>query len=333
MDSISSREIRLKRYPQGIPEAADFDLVETQVPAPTSGQVLVRNAYMSVDPYMRGRMIQRKSYAPPFELEQPLYGACVGEVVESNAAGLAPGDWVLGGKGWRDYFIAAADELTPIDIDRAPASAYLGVMGMPGMTAYVGLLDIGQARPGETVFVSAAAGAVGSAVCQIARIKGCKVVGSAGSDDKVAWLCQEAGVEAFNYKVDDLGVALAQACPEGVDVYFDNVGGAHLEAAIAQMNDNGRAALCGMIGQYNAGAPQAGPGNLMQMIIKRLRLQGFLVFDHQARRADFEADMSDWIATGQIKWRETVVEGLERAPEAFIGLFQGANTGKMVVKL
>ena len=334
MESIKSREIHLKRYPQGLPQADDFALVEAEVAPPAEGQALVRNAFMSVDPYMRGRMIRRKSYAPPFELDQPLYGGCVGQVAESRAEGLAPGDWVLGGKGWRQYFTAPAGELTPIDVDLAPASAYLGVMGMPGMTAYVGLLDIGRARAGETVFVSAAAGAVGSVVCQIGRIKGCRVVGSAGSDDKVDWLRREAGVEAFNYKrADDLGAALALACPGGVDVYFDNVGGAHLEAAIAQMKDRGRAALCGMIGQYNAAAPVPGPGNLMQMIIKRLRLQGFLVFDHEARRPDFQADMGEWIGQGQIKWRQTVVEGLERAPEAFIGLFEGANTGKMVVKL
>lgn len=335
MADPTNREILLKRRPTGTPSPDDFDLVERPRPKPASGQILVRNIWMSVDPYMRGRMREAKSYTAPFQVGQPLEGGCVGQVVESQQKGFSVGDYVLGNLGWREYWMSDGQGVMRIDPKLAPIESFLGVLGMPGLTAYVGLLRIGGPREGETVFVSAASGAVGSLVCQIARIKGCHVVGSAGSPAKADWLRNEAGVDqAINYKeVDDLSEELRQACPSGIDIYFDNVGGDHLEAALANMNIFGRIVSCGMISQYNADSPQPGPRNLFLMIARRLRMQGFLVFDHDDMRRDFEREMSRWIAEGRIRWKETVVEGLENAPEAFIGLFQGENLGKMLVKV
>ncbi len=305
------------------------------IPEPSDGQVLVRNIYMTVDPYMRGRMVDRKSYVPPFQLGEPLSGGCIGQVVQSRVGEFQVGDLVLSMLGWREYYVSNGSRLTKIDPGTAPIQAYLGVAGMPGMTAYVGLLDIGQPNEGDTVFVSAASGAVGSVVCQIAKIKGCRVVGSAGSDEKVAWLRREAGIDvAFNYKqVQHLRAELGNHCPGGIDIYFDNVGGEHLQAALARMNLFGRVVLCGMISQYNATEPLPGPSNLGLAIARRLTLKGFLVQDHSDRLPDFHADMAKWIAEGRIKWKETIVEGIENAPRAFIGLFKGENFGKMLVKI
>ncbi len=296
---------------------------------------MVRNIYMSVDPYMRGRMSERKSYAQSFQLDKPLTGGCVGQVVRSNHGSYEEGAYVLGFQGWREFYVSDGQDLTPIDPALAPLQSYLGALGMPGLTAYVGLLDIGQAKEGNTVFVSGAAGAVGSIVCQIARIQGCRVVGSAGSPAKIAWLLNEARIDAaFNYKeVADLVEELGQHCPDGIDVYFDNVGGDHLKAALAHMNTFGRIALCGMISQYNATQPMPGPSNLGVAVGKRLTLQGFIVSDHADRRSQFYEDMSKWISADQIRWEETIVEGIENAPLAFIGLFKGENLGKMVVKI
>lgn len=332
---MQSREIRLKSYPEGLPTPDDFELATVELPDPADGEVLVRNHYMSVDPYMRGRMRDSKSYAPPFALGAPLNGHSVGEVVTSTDPDFKPGDAVAGFGGWRDHCIASGADLVRVDPTLAPLQTYLGTLGMPGMTAYVGLLDIGRPEKGQTVFVSAASGAVGSIVGQIAKIKGCRVVGSAGSDEKIAWLEGEAGFDAaFNYKrADHLNAELTRHCPDGIDVYFDNVGGAHLEAAITHMNHHGRIALCGMIGQYNATQPAPGPNNLMHAVGKRLALQGFIVSDHQERREAFFADMGAWIGAKKIKWRETMVQGLENAPGAFIGLFHGENFGKMIVEL
>ncbi|MDE0964871.1 MAG: NADP-dependent oxidoreductase [Candidatus Latescibacteria bacterium] len=332
---MQSRAIQLKRYPEGLPAAADFELVSIDLPDPKENEVLVKNRYMSVDPYMRGRMREGKSYFTPFALNTPLDGQSIGEVVACNHPDFKTGDFVAGFGGWREHFIAQGSDLSPIDPEIAPLQTFLGTLGMPGMTAYVGLLDIGRPVAGETVFVSAASGAVGSIVGQIAKIKGCRTIGSAGSDEKVAWLVDEAGFDAaFNYRrIDNLNAELARHCPDGIDVYFDNVGGEHLQAAIAQMNLHGRIALCGMIGQYNATEAVPGPNNLMLAVGRRLALQGFIVSDHYARREAFLADMSDWIAAGKIKWRETVVTGLEQAPDAFIGLFRGDNFGKMIVEL
>jgi NADPH-dependent curcumin reductase CurA len=335
MTATVSREIRLKRRPVGLPSESDFELVAVPIAAPKAGEMLVRNLYMSVDPYMRGRMIEQPSYVQPFQLGQPLEGGCVGQVVQSEGGTFQVGDYVLGRQGWREYYISHGADLTKIDPTIAPLQAYLGILGMPGLTAYVGLLDIGQPQAGNTVFVSAAAGAVGSVVCQIAKLKGCRVVGSVGSAAKVQWLQDVAGIDAaFNYKeVESLTTELGKHCPHGVDVYFENVGGAHLEAALEHMNIRGRIALCGMISQYNESQPSAGPSNLRLAVRKRLMLRGFIVSDHVDRQPQFYADMGAWIADGKIRWEETIVEGIQYAPQAFLGLFTGENMGKMLVRL
>jgi NADPH-dependent curcumin reductase CurA len=335
MTSILSREIHLKRRPIGMPAESDFELVEVPIPGPGDGEVLVRNIYLSVDPYMRARMVERPGYSSPFPLGQPLDGGCVGRVVKSKNETFAVGDYVSGFRGWREYYVSDGADLVKIDPKLAPIQTYQGTFGMPGMTAYVGLLDIGQLKGGETVFVSAAAGAVGSVACQIAKIKGCRVVASAGSDEKVAWLRDVAGVDAaFNYKkVDDLTAELGRRCPDGIDVDFENVGGAHLEAGLEHMKMHGRVVLCGMISVYNATQPPPGPRNLFLAIGRRLTLQGFIVSDHQDRLPQFRADMARWIAEGRVQWKETVLDGIENAPRAFIGLFTGENIGKMLVRI
>ncbi|WP_155369891.1 NADP-dependent oxidoreductase [Catellatospora vulcania] len=326
------REIHLASRPVGVPTPDNFRLVEVDVPEPAEGQVKVRNLVMSVDPYMRGRMNDVKSYVPPFAVDAVLDGGAVGEVVESRSADLKPGDLVLHGYGWRDFVVDDARrfrKLEPI----APPSAFLGVLGMPGLTAYVGLLDIAAMKPGDTVFVSGAAGAVGSLVGQLARLKGAaRVVGSAGSDAKVAHLTGDLGFDAaFNYRDGEVSKLLKQAAPDGIDVYFDNVGGDHLTAAIARAKPFARFALCGAISAYNEPVP--GPDNLALLIGKRITMRGFIVSDHNDRMADLIREVGAWYAAGEIKAEETVVEGLENAPEAFLGLLRGANTGKMVVKL
>ncbi len=334
--TIKARQVHLLSRPDGMPNHDHFEIVEVDLPAPGDGQVLVKNLYMSVDPYMRGRMRAQGVYAEPYQLNQPMYGGAVGEVLESNAEGLAAGDIVLNGAAWQDHFVADASTLnkfTPFDPERL--SLYLGTLGMPGMTAYVGLLRFGEPKPGETVFVSAASGAVGANVCQIAKNLGCRVVGSVGSDDKAQWLLDECGVdEVINYKsCGDLTAALAKAAPDGVDVYFENVGGEHLQAALNVMNHFGRIAACGMIATYNNAEPAPGPNNLMLIVGKKVRINGFIVFDHDDMRAQFLSDMESWIAEGKIKTRETVVEGLDNAVDAFLALFSGDNFGKMIVKL
>ena len=336
MTSVTSREIHLRSRPHGLPTSDNFALVSVDVPKPSQpDQVLVRNRFISVDPYMRGRMRDTRSYTPPFGLDEPLTGGAVGEVVNSTSDQFAEGDFVLHMLGWREYALAEARHLTKVDPALAPLQSYLGVLGMPGMTAYVGLLDIGAPQPGETVFVSGAAGAVGSQVCQIAKIQGCRVVGSAGSPAKTRWLEEVAGVDAaINYKeTSNLRSALKKACPDGIDVYFENVGGVHLEAALQYMNNCGRIVVCGMISMYNATSAQPGPANLALMIGRRLKMQGFIVSDHPERRDDFVRDVSGWMRDGKLKWEETIHEGIENTPEAFIGLFHGENLGKMLVKV
>jgi NADPH-dependent curcumin reductase CurA len=329
-----SREIRLAARPVGEPKPSDFELAETPVPEPGTGEVLVRNTWMTVDPYMRGRMIDRPSYVPPFQIGAPLEGGAIGEVVASNADGVAVGSTVMHSLGWREYAVVGADHVAAVETDGAPPQAYLGILGMPGLTAYVGLLDVAGLRDGDVVFVSGAAGAVGSLVGQIAKVRGHRVVGSAGSPEKVAFVHDELGFDAaFDYHDGPVAQLLSNAAPDGIDVYFDNVGGDHLEAAIAALRPFGRAALCGAISQYNATEPPPGPRNLTLAIGKRLRLQGFIVSDHMARRDDFVRDVGGWLRDGKIRYRETVVEGIERAPDAFIGLLRGENTGKMLVKL
>jgi len=327
------QEIHLASRPAAEPEAENFRLVERELPEPGRGQALVRNVYMSVDPYMRGRMRDIKSYTPPFQIGEPLDGGAVGVVEESNTDSLAPGDLVSSRFGWRSHFVAEAAELGKLDTHGAPLSAFLGVLGMPGMTAYVGLLDLGEPKAGETVFVSAAAGAVGSLVGQIARIKGCRAVGSAGSPAKVRHLTEDLGYDAaFDYH-DNLDRALRETCPDGIDVYFENVGGPQLEAVLLHMNMFGRIPVCGMIAHYNDTVPRPGPRTLISIIPKRLKMQGFIVSDHMDRRADFVRDVAGWIAEGRVTYRETIVSGLENAPTAFMGLFSGENTGKMVVQI
>lgn len=333
MNRVTSNQIILKRWPKGMPEPEDFDIEEIQLPEIDDGQILVRNVFMSVDPYMRGRLRPGKSYTSSFALNQPLDGGCVGVVEKSLTAEIAEGAYVLAGRGFRDLFLATPETVKPIDPGQFPLSAYLGVLGMPGRTAFVGLRDIGKPQTGETVFVSGAAGAVGSTVCQIAKIKGCHVVASAGTDEKVSWLLEKAGVDAaFNYKsFKNITRELRRNASDGVDVYFDNVGGDHLEAAIANMNNFGRIVSCGMISRYNDTEAAPGPSNLTQIVGKRILMQGFIVSDHEA--PEFEEAMKSWIRDGLVTWEETVIYGLEHAVEALIGLFKGANMGKMVVKI
>ncbi|MFJ1758315.1 NADP-dependent oxidoreductase [Kitasatospora sp. NPDC088134] len=328
-------EWHLAARPQGWPVPADFALVEAPVRRPGPGEILVRNAYLSVDPYMRGRMNDQKSYVPPYALGAPMDGGAVGYVIASEAEGFAVGDAVLHGLGWREYATLDAAHTVKVDPELAPLSAYLGVLGMPGLTAYAGLLEVASFKPGDTVFVSGAAGAVGSLVGQIARLKGAKrVIGSAGSAAKVATLVDELGFDAaFDYKAGPVAEQLAQAAPEGIDVYFDNVGGEHLEAAIGALNVHGRVTLCGAIAQYNDTAAPAGPRNLALAIGKRLRLQGMIVGDHGALRGQFFEEVGGWLRDGSLRSDETVVEGVENTAEAFLGMLRGANTGKMVVKV
>jgi NADPH-dependent curcumin reductase CurA len=332
--STSSREIQLAARPHGEPVPSDFRLAGVEVPDPGPGQILVRNTYMSVDPYMRGRMRDVKSYVPPFRLDRPLEGGAVGEVVASGAEGFAAGDVVVHQLGWREHAVLDAAHARKVDAGGLPESAFLGVLGMPGLTAYVGLLDIGELREGDVVFVSGAAGAVGSLAGQIAKLRGHTVIGSAGSPEKVAHLVGDLGFDAaFNYKDGDVAELLAQAAPDGIDVYFDNVGGDHLEAAIAVLRRGGRIALCGQISDYNNTAPATGPSNMMRVVGQRITMRGFIVSDHGARMKDFLAEVAPAVRDGRIRFRQTVVEGLENAPQAFIDLLRGANVGKMVVKL
>jgi NADPH-dependent curcumin reductase CurA len=332
--STASREFHLAARPHGEPKPSDFELVEVELPDPRPGEILVRNTYVSVDPYMRGRMNDVKSYTPPFQLGAPLDGGAIGEVVASAFAGLEPGDVVLHGLGWREHALLPGSHARKVELDGLSPSAFLGVLGMPGLTAYAGLLDVAGLREGDVVFVSGAAGAVGSLAGQIAKLRGHTVIGSAGSPAKVAHLVDDLGFDrAFDYKDGDVAGQLAAAAPDGIDVYFDNVGGDHLEAAIHAMNRNGRVAMCGMISNYNATAPVPGPVNLMQIVGKRLNLRGFIVTDHGERLPDLHAEVGPAVRDGRIAFRETVVAGLEHAPQAFIDLLRGANVGKMVVKV
>ncbi len=336
MSNYTARQIHLVSRPSGMPSHENFKLVEVDLPPPANGEVLVENLYMSVDPYMRGRMRADAVYAQAYELNQVMYGGAVGQVVESNNDGFAPGDYVLSNGAWQDKLLAPAQSLTPLQpFDKERISLYLGTLGMPGLTAYVGLQKFGEPKPGETVFVSAASGAVGANVCQIAKALGCRVVGSVGSAAKAEWLRDECGVdEVINYKeCDDLTSALLGAAPDGVDVYFENVGGEHLQAALNAMNHFGRIAACGMISTYNNAEPAPGPNNLMLIVGKKIRIQGFIVSDHADMRPRFLEDMTQWVSSDQIKCRETVVHGLDNAVDAFLGLFSGDNFGKMIVKL
>jgi NADPH-dependent curcumin reductase CurA len=329
------RQIVLASRPSGWPTEDNFAVRQADRPELADGQVRVRNLFMSVDPYMRGRMNDAKSYVPPFQLGEPLEGGAIGSVIESRSPDLAEGDLILHMLGWRDEAVLPARHAQKVSaVAGLSPSAYLGVLGMTALTAYVGLLDIAAMKPGDVVFVSGAAGAVGSMAGQFAKLKGAsQVIGSAGSDEKVRWLKEIGFDAAFNYKSAPLFEQLREAAPDGIDVYFDNVGGDHLEASLAVLNTHGRVAMCGAIAHYNATEMPAGPHNLALVIGKRLTLRGFIVSDHRDRMPDMIADVSRWLSEGKLFHTETVVEGLDQAPSAFIGLLRGHNTGKMIVRL
>ncbi len=332
---MKSTEIRLAARPHGWPTADAFTVAEVDLPDTGQGQELVRNLEMSVDPYMRGRMDDRESYVPPFEVGKALDGGAVGEVVASSADGLRPGDVVLHGLGWRSHALVDARHASTVDPAAAPLGAYLGVLGMPGLTAYAGLLVTAEFKPGDVVFVSSAAGAVGQVVGQLAKLRGAaRVIGSAGSAEKVAYLTGELGFDAaFDHHDGPVRHRLREAAPDGVDVYFDNVGGEQLEAAIGSMRRHGRICVCGMISVYNATEPTPAPRNLPMMIAKRLTMRGMLVRDHQDLQPQFLAEMAPRVADGSLRFRETVFEGLDKAPEAFLAMMRGDGLGKILVRL
>ena len=333
MINLMSHEIRLASRPSGIPIAANFTLERTKLEPLQNQQVLVRNLFMSVDPYMRGRMNPGKSYVPPFELGRPLDGGAVGEVVESRAKEFKPGDAVTSNFGWREYFIASPKDLHPVSREIQPLSVYLGTLGMTGMTAWVGL-NLVEVKAGDVIFISGAAGAVGNVAGQLAKLRGCLVIGSAGSEEKVKFLRQECGFDiAFNYRIGPIMDQLHLAAPDGIDVYFDNVGGEMLEAALSALRVHGRIIACGGISGYNEEKPRPGPSNLFNIITKRLTMKGFIVRDWLDRRAEFEKEVGGYFKAGKVKHEETVVKGIDKVVGAFVGLFQGQNVGKMVVEL
>jgi NADPH-dependent curcumin reductase CurA len=333
MTHMISREIRLVSRPRGLPTPENFTLAETQLPPLGEQQVLVRNRYLSVDPYMRGRMNEAKSYAPGFELDQPLTGRAIGEVLESRSSEFQRGDAVLSMHGFRELFVASAADLYRLNPEFQPASVYLGVLGATGMTAWAGL-NLVDVKAGDTIFISGAAGAVGSAAGQLAKLRGCRVIGSAGSSTKVEFARRACGFDvAFDYKSGPVAELLSQAAPEGIDVYFDNVGGETLAAALSALRPHGRIIGCGSISRYNDERPSPGPSNLMNIVTKRLTWKGFIVSDFLEQRAQFEREVGGYLLAGKLLNHETRVSGLEQAISAFIGLFHGNNTGKMVVAL
>ena len=335
MTANQNRQIVMKQRPEGTPSESDFETVTAPLPDPGDGEVLVQGLYLSLDPYMRRRMVDVPSYAPPIGIGELMVGGVVGEVVRSNAPELAPGDIVEGMLGWQEYAAAKPKALRKVDPTIAPISTALGVLGMPGMTAYFGVTDICQPKSGDTLVVSAASGAVGAVVGQIGKIHGCRVVGIAGSEAKVDYVTRELGFDAgINYKtVDDLDDALAAACPDGVDMYFDNVGGVVNDAVMRHINLRARIAICGQIALYNETPPVLGPRNLWLVLAKRARIQGFLVFDYAKRYPEAATQLAAWIAAGQLKYREDILDGIEAAPRAFIRMLNGENFGKQLVKL
>ncbi len=335
MQNLLNRQVLLRSRPTGEPKVSDFEVVESPMPGPGTGEVLCRTIYLSLDPYMRGRMNEGRSYTGGMNpaLGTVMVGGTVSEVIASNNPAFPKGAFVLGFNGWQAYAVSSGAGLRKLDPKASPLSTALGVLGMPGMTAYVGLLDIGRPQPGETVVVSAASGAVGSIVGQLAKLKGCRAVGVAGSPEKCAWVVKEAGFDAcVNYKAEPLPDALRKACPSGIDVYFDNVGGDVLAAVLPLLNQNARIPLCGLISQYNATALPPGP-NLVPILVKRALVKGFIISDHMDRLGDFLRDTTRWYREGKLRYREDVVVGLENAPQAFIGLLRGWNFGKLVVKV
>ena len=336
--TIKNRRIVLASRPKGPPTADNFRLEETQIPEPKEGEILLRTLYLSLDPYMRGRMNDAPSYAPPVNIDDVMVGGTVARVEASNNPKFAVGDLVQSMSGWQDYAVSDGTGLARLDRDMPRPSLALGVMGMPGFTAYVGLLDIGEPKPGETVVVSAASGAVGAVVGQIAKLKGCRVVGVAGGADKCRYVVEELGFDAcIDRREPDLKENLAAACPEGIDVYFENVGGAVFDAVLPLLNVHARIPVCGRIASYNATSLPDGPDRtptlVGMLLVRRIKMQGFIIFDHyETRYKDFVRDMGAWLADGKIMYREDLVEGLENAPEAFMGLLEGRNFGKLVVR-
>ncbi len=331
---MKSREIRLTRNFTGPVKPEYFELAEVELPDPADGEVRVKNAWLSVDPYMRGRMTGIKTYIDPFRPGEPMQGGAVGQVESSRAPEFSEGDWVMSMFGWREGYVAPAGAVMKIDADLLPAQAYLGVAGLTGMTAYVGLKRILELKEGETLWMSAAAGAVGSASVQFAKAMGARVIGTAGGAEKTAFVAEIGADAAIDYRsAADLSAAVREAAPEGIECYFDNVGGDHLEAALNTLKRFGRAAECGMIARYNDETPQPGPSNLVQIVAKSLRLQGFIVSDHLDLQAEFIGDLSRWMNEGRVKTRDTVYDGVEQTPDAFMGLFTGENIGKMLVRL
>ena len=330
-----NKQITLAARPSGMPKLSDFKLAESPVPEPKAGEFLVRLLYVSVDPYMRGRMNDVKSYAPPAQIGEVMGAGAVGQVVNSQSAQFEAGDFVEGFFGWQEYAISDGKGVRKLDPSLGSLSTALGVLGMPGLTAYFGLLDIGKPQRGETVVISGAAGAVGSIAGQIAKINGCRVVGIAGSDQKSAWLRDELGFDAaFNYKTTpDYYAKLEELCPNGVDVYFDNVGGTITDAVFRFINIGARIVVCGQIAQYNDEKPETGPRLLWRLVVKQARAEGFLVFQFAPRYAEGLKQMAAWLKAGKLKYREQFVDGIENTPRAFIGMLQGENTGKQLVRV
>ena len=333
--TTTNREWVLAERPHGEPDLDCFELRETAVPTPDPGDILVRTRYLSVDPYMRGRMRDRESYAEPWAVGDTLRGGVVGEVLESTVSPFDEGDLVTGEGLWADYALLDADDVAAVDPTVAAPEAYLGVLGMPGRTAYFGLLEVAAPKPGDTVVVSGAAGAVGSVVGQIATRAGCRVVGFAGSDEKTDWLADDLGFDAaINYRsTEDYRAALDEVAPDGVDIYFDNVGGPITDAVFTKLNLDARVAVCGQISHYNDERPPTGPRKLPQLIAPRARVEGLLVSDFATRFGEAAEQLGAWVASGELEHRETVVDGLENAPDAFLGLFSGDNIGKQVVRV
>jgi hypothetical protein len=328
-----NRQWLLSSRPTGEPTAENFELIETEVPTPDPHEVLVRTQYLSVDPYMRGRMRDAESYAEPWAVGEPMKAGVVGRVVESEHPDFEAGETVVGDLLWADYAVDDGDDLRLVDPDRGPVSTALGVLGMPGVTAYFGTLDVADPNPGDTVVVSAAAGAVGSVVGQIGALSGCHVVGIAGADEKVEWLKSIGFDDGINYETTDVGEGLRSTCPDGVDVYFDNVGGPITDAVWPLLNVRSRVAVCGQIATYNATETPVGPRKLMELIRSRARVEGFLVSDYASRWSEALDRLSTWVERGDIEYKESIVDGLENAPEAFFGLFEGANVGKQLVRV
>ena len=334
--TIISKYVALKNYiPTGLPKETDFEIKSKEISINKEKNILVSNSWISVDPYMRARMTEKKNYKPPFKIGEEMEGYAIGKVEISNDKSFNVGDLVFSNQGMRDNFVCSADNLKKLKAIDMPIQSYLGPLGMTGHTAYIGLLKHGELKAGQTVLVSSAGGSVGSTVCQIAKNLGCKVIASTGSDEKVDWLKNELKVDyAFNYKkVENLVLHFKEVCPDGFDLYFDNVGGDFLESAIFQMKNFGRIVVCGRISQMNVTTPGSGIKNMAHVLVKRLTIKGFLIFDHENEREPFETDMLKWLSKGEIKFKETIYTGIESAPKSFIDLLKGKNTGKMLVKI